>query len=656
MSDIRPSFDHLADAARLALARGDREGARTSLAGALHTADASGTIGSESADSLLRLGAVYQEAGLDAEAERLFADAVAIAESTLGENDLGLAAALSCLGARLVARGANEEAEPLLRRALEISEKGADPDRADLNGLLNVLSRLYLKQGAFSKAEPLLERLLALKRVKGEEHPEVATVLASLALVRQGVGDHEGAEQLGRRVLQIREKTLAPNHYAIASALELLADECAARGKVAEAGRLYQRALSIREQTLGVSHASLRMLRERIVDLQLQADDMGGDDSFSALVASPMAYLVSPTPALAPVGKPPVPLPTAAAAALPSTLSVAAQTSVEVAVSARAPLVMDDREEQRQRALVLPAETGLLSLREELQSIEDEMNADALASSPRARAQRALAYVSGLLATRRAQAVVAGTTVVVLFLAGLSTQPRAAEHVGAESPVSPRAYSPTPHPSNPALAAAASDSSSPLIRISAGSIAMHTASTASAPAAAAREPEQRSSRESSRSSGNDGPSLELSRNLHLPSAAVSLGRADSIARVSDQAPKTADGFSKQFWASGIDKRAGESTGPTSAQLIGTMPEPAYPVFLRKNNVEGEVVVQFVVDENGRPDMSTLEVVRSPHDAMTASVRKVVEQLRFEPARTGGATPKPRTEVVRSSFLFKAGGR
>jgi TonB family protein len=669
MSDTRPSFDQLADAARLALARGDRDGARASLTSALQTADTSGTIGTETAESLLRLGTLYQEAGLDAEAERLFGDAVAIAERTLGADDLGLAAALSSLGTRVLARGANEEAEPLLRRALEITERQLGADHPDLNGLLNLLSRLYLKQGAFAKAEPLLERLLARKRVKGEEHPEVATVLASLALVRQGVGDHEGAEQLGRRVLLIREKTLAPNHYAIASALELLGDECAARGKVEEAGRLYQRALSIREQTLGVSHASLRVLRERIVDLQLQAADLAGDDSFSALVTPPaLSYLAPPPPPPAPVTrppvtKPPVPLPAVAAAALPPTLAIAtARAEIELApptrMAVRTPADLEERDEQRQQALVLPAETGLLSLQEELQSIENEMNEEANAVSPGARLRRVLATISATLSTRRAQVTVATTTVVVLLLAALSAQPRAAERSGSPSGPS-RASQPTqqPRPSTSALATSGADSTSPLIRTSAGSVALRPASTAPSSPASAREPEPRSQRESSRSGGDEGPSLELSRNLRLPVAAVSVGRADSIARASETASQAGEGFSKQFWTSGIDKRAGEpSTGPTSAQLIGTMPEPAYPVFLRKNNVEGEVVVQFVVDEAGKPDMSTLEVVRSPHDAMTASVRKVIEQIRFEPARTGGTNPKPRTEVVRSSFLFKAGGK
>ena len=663
MSDTRPSFDQLADAARLALARGDRDGARASLTSALRTADIDGTIGTETAESLLRLGALYQDAGLDAEAERLFGDAVAIAESTLDEDDLGLAAALSCLGTRLLARGANDEAEPLLRRALGISERRLGVEHPDLNGLLNVLSRLYLKQGAFTNAEPLLERLLALKRVKGEEHPEVATVLASLALVRQGVGDHEGAEMLGRRVLQIREKTLAPNHYAIASALELLGDECAARGKVDEAGRLYQRALSIREQTLGVSHASLRVLRERIVDLQLQAADLAGDDGFSALVTSPtLGFRAPPAPTPAPVARPAVPLPAAAATVLPPTLSIAARTEIEAVAPGRMPArpiaEMEERDEQRQQALVLPAATGLLSLQEELQEIENEMNEEASALSIGERLRRVFSNLSATLSTRRAQATIAGTTAVVLLLAALSAQPRAAEsREGASGATLARRPAVQPRPTASALAPTDPDSSSPLVRTSAGSVVAHPVSTATAAPASVRAPEQRSSRETARDRSEDSPSLELSRNLKLPAAAVSVGRADSIVRASEQAPGVGQGFSRQFWTSGIDKRAGESsTGPTSARLLGTMPEPAYPVFLRKNNVEGEVVVQFVVDETGKPDMSTLEVVRSPHDAMTASVRRVIEQARFEPARTGGTNPKPRTEVVRSSFLFKAGGK
>jgi TonB family protein len=346
---------------------------------------------------------------------------------------------------------------------------------------------------------------------------------------------------------------------------------------------------------------------------------------------------------------------------LPPTLSIAARTEIEpvplARMPARAAAEIDERDEQRQQALVLPAATGVLSLQEELEQIEAEMTEQASAVSAGERLRRVLSTLSATLSTRPAQATIAGTTVVVLLLAALSAQPRAAE--SSEGGAGPsRANQPSQSRAAAAgQATSSADSTSPLVRTSAGSVALRPVSSAQSASASTREPEQRSPRETSRDRGNDTPSLELSRNLRLPVAAVSVGRADSIARASEQAPGVGEGFSKQFWTSGIDKRAAESsTGPTSARLLGSMPEPTYPVFLRKNNVEGEVVVQFVVDETGKPDMSTLEVVRSPHDAMTASVRKVIEQIRFEPARTGGTNPKARTEVVRSSFLFKAGGK
>ena len=187
-----------------------------------------------------------------------------------GQSEL---ASLIRLGTIKQDAGSFAEAEECFRRALEIGDRAFGPDNPDSIILINDLTRLYLKQSAYSSAEPLLLRLLELKRSKGEDHPEVATVLASLATVRQALGMHESAEQLWRRVLDIRERTLAPNHFATASALERLGDACAARGKNREALSAFQRALTIREKTLGNEHPSLRIARERIADLQLQASD-----------------------------------------------------------------------------------------------------------------------------------------------------------------------------------------------------------------------------------------------------------------------------------------------------------------------------------------------------------------------------------------------
>jgi TonB family protein len=663
MADPRSSFNQLTEVARLALARGDKDGARASLASAFTMTSL--TSGGESAESLYRLGMLYQDAGLDSEAERLFGDAVAVAELSPGENELTLAGALSCLGTRLVARGANDEAEPLLRRALTISEQRLGVDHPDLNGLLNVLSRLYLKRAAFATAGTLLERLLAMKLVKGDEHPEVATVLASLALVRQGLGDHEGAEQLGRRVLQIREKTLAPNHYAIASALEFLADECAARGKVVEAGSLYQRALSIREQTLGVSHASLRVMRERIVDLQLQAADLGGDESFSPTVAAPLtSFAPQWVPPLAPsiaASPKPVSLPPVAAATLPPALSVAAQTVTELAPSlrdmTRAVADASSQGDGRQQALVLPGSAGILALRHELATIDDEMSDSASAAMTRSPIQRAVAAISAMLATRRGQATVGGAVTVLLVVAAVGVQSHGTAEAMTGTSRPQRAADAAVDPaSNAVPRGATGDSTSSLVHTAAGAIAFHQAVNPVVPQPSSPRPSDSRTESSSRRNSDDAPSLDISRNVKITAPTIALGRADSIAHASETPSKLVEGsFSRQFWTAGIDKKAviESSNGPTPAKLIGDMPHPVYPEFLRKNSVEGEVVVRFVIDATGHPDMATFEVVRTPHDAMTAAVRRVVQQMRFEPARTAGPDSPARTELVQISFVFQA---
>ena len=273
MSDSTVSYEQHIEAARLAHGRGDRAGTEQALREAVRTAEGLADGHLKLVAALIKLGELRHADGSADEAETHFRRALEIGERVLGTDDLALVPPLTSLGALRIARGAPEDAAPLLTRALAISERSLGRDHPDLIVLLNELSRHYLKQSAYGFAEPLLLQLYSIKRSKGEDHPEVATVLATLAGVRQALGRHDAAEQLWRRVLDIRERTLAPNHFATATAIEHLADTCAARGKLGEALQLFQRALSMRELTLGAAHPSLRVSRERIADLQLQGSE-----------------------------------------------------------------------------------------------------------------------------------------------------------------------------------------------------------------------------------------------------------------------------------------------------------------------------------------------------------------------------------------------
>lgn len=76
--------------------------------------------------------------------------------------------------------------------------------------------------------------------------------------------------------------------------------------------------------------------------------------------------------------------------------------------------------------------------------------------------------------------------------------------------------------------------------------------------------------------------------------------------------------------------------------------PRYPDILRQAGVEGEVMVQFVVDENGMADTSTFKVLKSTHDLFTMAVRKALPDMRYSPALIGGKKVK---QVVQQPFGF-----
>ncbi len=78
------------------------------------------------------------------------------------------------------------------------------------------------------------------------------------------------------------------------------------------------------------------------------------------------------------------------------------------------------------------------------------------------------------------------------------------------------------------------------------------------------------------------------------------------------------------------------------------PKPIYPSKLESAGVEGEVLVQFVIDTTGRADMSTFKVLKSSNDLFTISVKNVLPRMRFYPAETGGRKVK---QFVHFPFSF-----
>lgn len=106
-------------------------------------------------------------------------------------------------------------------------------------------------------------------------------------------------------------------------------------------------------------------------------------------------------------------------------------------------------------------------------------------------------------------------------------------------------------------------------------------------------------------------------------------------------------FSGRGRAGGIAAGVEGGTGPVTdqpyfdfqvekpAMAVPGGSSPRYPDLLRNANVEGRVIAEFVVDTNGRADMSQFRVIESSHDLFTNSVRQHLPSMRFMAAETGG---------------------
>ena len=582
-------------------------------------------------------------------------------------------AALVRLGTIKQEAGNLAEAEECLRRALDLGDRTLGPENPDLVILLNDLTRLYLKQSAYGPAEPLLLRLLDLKRSKGEDHPEVATVLASLATVREALGMHESAEQLWRRVLEIRECTLAPNHFATASALERLGDACAARGKIREALSAFQRALTIREKTLGAEHPSLRVARERIADLELQAAEDILDPTFLQPAVSPPRYRLlsadstAPAPAKLGIATTPAPAPQIRVSAN-ATARISAPTEPRPVREKKSTLVIprtytppakpaDEAEHEAERAekvvMAIPSiepatpgdeespalATATVSYRDALESVRQELDNPVEEETIGERVLRFLASLTTFLGQRQ---VVAAITIVTLALLGVAVA--TVKHAFGESDQAVAEVSAALPPTSLVPTAEARPIPVPVSSV------LNTESS-SAKTTKPRVVEARSTAKKSPEKKTEPPARVSIPNL---STAVLSGLDSVAAKAASVGAHTSDPLNVPTNLAAVSQRRAtfddeQSNAPQRARLIGELPTPKVPAQVA--DVEGEVRVRFNVDSLGRPVLESFSVVSSPNPLLTAAVRRVIPGMRFEPARTAGPDSRSIGDVVQIGFQF-----
>lgn len=530
---------------------------------------------------------------------------------------------LSSLASIAMSRGDVAGGESFLQRALALANDRLGGNHLHVPTMLGALAGSYLRRSEFRKAEPLLQQLLEIKRARGDDHPEVATVLASLATVHSALGAHARSEEALRRVLAIRERTLAPNHFATMTTLEHLAESCAARGKLEEAITLLRRAAAMRERTLGISHPSVGTVNTRIADLELLSsnEEPGWKPIATPLVSMPQLEAKPDEPHESHPAQPRKAL---------EEIKLVLPWEVRAETDDR-PRDLDDEspggyEEWGQEFEQSWSRSWLVPLHAKIAPVM------AYARTPRGRLTVLAIGLASLLAAlalamrTRADVAVTAADASILTPQTLSSNRSTASSEGGPAPEvkTPQAPAPVPASAEPARQEVTSQATRR--RSAASQSAGRTVAEDTDPVRL--------------------PNAPAVRSFDVPIDRAPIGPAT--------APIVA---STDFAPSRVSPRnelpvTGEADQPrrrtTHAVLPSNNPAPEYPRDLLKQRVEGEVVAEFLVDVNGRVDTRTVRIISSPDERFSGAVRDVLPRLRFLPAEKDGVKTE---EWVEMPFRF-----
>jgi tetratricopeptide (TPR) repeat protein len=136
------------------------------------------------------------------------------------------------------ARALYPQAESLYQQALALATSTFGPDHPEVAPILNSLAVLHKYTGDFVEAERLYRRALAItEQALGPDHPQTATIYHNLGGLEHARGCYAQGEPFARQAVEIRRKALGPDHADVAADLAALAAILDGLGKYQESER-----------------------------------------------------------------------------------------------------------------------------------------------------------------------------------------------------------------------------------------------------------------------------------------------------------------------------------------------------------------------------------------------------------------------------------
>jgi serine/threonine-protein kinase len=169
-----------------------------------------------------------------------------------------------------ISLGRYEQARPHQERAAELLgwPESHEPEALSAAAELGVL---YQRLGMTDAAEDLIRRVLEIRTSSlGEDHPASLGSLNQLADFLFAQGRVDEVEPLDRKTLEVRRRVLGEDHPDTLRSLNGLAATLFNQGRYAEAAPLFEEGLEIRRRTLGDSHPDTLTLANNLAACYLE--------------------------------------------------------------------------------------------------------------------------------------------------------------------------------------------------------------------------------------------------------------------------------------------------------------------------------------------------------------------------------------------------
>jgi serine/threonine protein kinase/tetratricopeptide (TPR) repeat protein len=236
--------------------------------------------------ALVGLGYIRVEQARYDEAEQLVREALESGRRALPDAHPAVAQATFALGKVLQARGSYDQAILVAEDAVRRYTPPGDSVTAELAGSLAELAASHFYAGHYEVSDSLNRRILAMyRRLHGERHPLVASVLINLGASQFDRGHYPEAERFHREGLAVYQAFYGAEHPEIAYAMTMLGRALVFQEKWAEATELLGKALVIRERVFGPENPAVASTLNEIGSVALQQNRLDeAEQAFARMV------------------------------------------------------------------------------------------------------------------------------------------------------------------------------------------------------------------------------------------------------------------------------------------------------------------------------------------------------------------------------------